>query len=90
VSLPRVPSEGELELLPPGDYETPAGRLTAAPGGARRVVLNPAGQAAYQTHVARRLRAFGARPLANDPNAPAPPIVPGKPAYNPFDDFWSG
>jgi hypothetical protein len=46
--------------------------------------LNDQGRADYKVRQAEALAAYGPYPGMDDPNHPAPVVIPGGPNYNPF------
>jgi hypothetical protein len=87
--LPTMPQPQEVDQLPPGSYETPLGTLVKSPDGTAKVMLNPEGQEQYRKRFAESVQAMGKHPFSNDPNAPPPPVSPGRVSYNPFSDQFS-
>jgi hypothetical protein len=84
--LDYVPAMHELEALGAGNaISTPHGEVYRDPAtGALAWQRNQVGEAAYQAERASKAKAFGSYPWMHDPAAPAPPIEPGQPSYNPF------
>jgi len=83
----RVPSRGELAMLPAGvTVDTPYGSV----GADGRLALSPQGQELYKQAVVAKRRKFGLHPWAGDPRAPQPPVTLGRPSFNPFTGQWIG
>lgn len=93
-----APAEVTMKFHPPSEPEpTPAQEPVENPNGVPittedgpQIVLNDAGKASYAGERLRAEDMFGPHPFMDDPHAPKPTFFPGKPAFNPFMNSWSG
>lgn len=86
-----VPESYELDSLQPGQaVTTPHGDVYRDPSGKLKLKLNEQGKAAYQQARVEKIKRFGNYPGMEDPNAPAPPVNPRGPDFNPFAPPGSG
>lgn len=86
----RVPLPHEAGLIPPGlAVETPIGTYTQTPQGPM-VVLNEAGQAAYQQRMSKFYEAYKTSmpPEAADLDLPLPQVKVGQKFFNPWTNTW--
>lgn len=85
--MDRLPTAADRVSMPPGVMiETPYGVMSAD----GRLQMTPEQAVAYQTATVQARRDFGPHPWAGDPNAPPPPVQPGRASFNPFTGQWSG
>lgn len=85
VQIDRIPSRGELAMLPEGmRVMTPYGEMNRD----GTITPTPELQDAYQKATVQRRQDFGPHPWNDDPNAPHPPAVLGKRMFNPFTGRW--
>ncbi len=94
IEFQRLPFDDELAMVPEGSVvRTPWGEGRVQGGSVRDYALTPAGKEAYGRAMIREVENFGAHPWKGDPGAPAPPVEPGRPSFNPFapgTSAWRG
>jgi hypothetical protein len=91
----QPPLGGEQPQQPPAAPPPPAygqyGEVAegGVPGTTPGVNLTPEGKQKLAEQQMRALAKFGAYPGMNDPAAPKPQVIPGKPSFNPFTMKWA-
>jgi len=83
-------SQMDVDLLPPGhSMDSHIGTITRNADGTLSVALNEEGQRVHNSLAAREFQTFGYFWGHDDPRAPKPPLIPGKPYLNAFTGKWN-
>ena len=90
-TLTRPVGSREMDSAGPGIYHTPNADIERTAEGRTRVLgWTEAGRVRFQALQRSMESPFGSYPGKDDPQAPKPPLVPGMPAFNPYNGTWSG
>ncbi len=88
-ALPKIPQDISSYVSEGNTLDVPEGQVTRLDGqiNAR---LSDLGKRQWLATKKRMVEEFGDYPDKDDPEAPQPTIVPGRPSFNPFTGKWVG